>query len=396
MQYKNGKEGPLGSWLNDSPSAHYMRLPGDSGRFQASEIRLFGSDCGFSTATSTSANFNSTTTQILVISVWKTEGGTHAFVGIPVWTCEGRKGMQHVEDQKGTHACLYIAVKFVEYRQGLGAAWNVADIAEGSTVVIFGLGTVGLSVAQGAKLRGASQIIGVDTNPEKHEKAKEAEFWFLKARRHKGRKCSNLVTMGFLIPIPTILGVIFFSFSLLFLPTQNATRSNTTLSQPSGANNEVRDLPTLQNHTQNKADSVKPLVLEANQSSNGSIVSEVPYTANNHTQNMQNSNKDHALKPNQTTISAPISTQPANQSANSSTITVSPVSANQNPQSSPNSVSSVKGNSGKQEKGVAVKNEASNNTASLLNKQNNGSKQKNRTNSEASGKQGIESLLNCD
>ncbi|KAF2321683.1 hypothetical protein GH714_001330 [Hevea brasiliensis] len=317
-------------------------------------------------------------------------------------------------------------------KNGLGAAWNVADIAEGSTVVIFGLGTVGLSVAQGAKLRGASQIIGVDTNPEKHEKAKvfgithfinpndfkepiqqvvksitnggadysfeskEAEFWFLKARRHKGRKCSNLVTMGFLIPIPTILGVIFFSFSLLFLPTQNATRSNTTLSQPSGANNEVRDLPTLQNHTQNKADSVKPLVLEANQSSNGSIVSEVPYTANNHTQNMQNSNKDHALKPNQTTISAPISTQPANQSANSSTITVSPVSANQNPQSSPNSVSSVKGNSGKQEKGVAVKNEASNNTASLLNKQSNGSKQKNRTNSEASGKQGIESLLNCD
>ncbi|KAF2307761.1 hypothetical protein GH714_031514 [Hevea brasiliensis] len=59
------------------------------------------------------------------------------------------------------------------------------------------------------------------------------------------------------------------------LPTQNTTRSNTTLSQPSGANNEVRDLPTLQNHTQNKADSVKPLVLEANQSSNGSIVSEV-------------------------------------------------------------------------------------------------------------------------
>ncbi|KAF2323862.1 hypothetical protein GH714_001831 [Hevea brasiliensis] len=57
-------------------------------------------------------------------------------------------------------------------KNGLGAAWNVADIAEGSTVVIFGLGTVGLSVAQGAKLRGASQIIGVDTNPEKHEKAK--------------------------------------------------------------------------------------------------------------------------------------------------------------------------------------------------------------------------------
>ncbi|XP_059454975.1 alcohol dehydrogenase-like 6, partial [Corylus avellana] len=48
----------------------------------------------------------------------------------------------------------------------------VADISKGSTVAIFGLGTVGLSVAQGAKLRGASRIIGVDTNPEKGEKAK--------------------------------------------------------------------------------------------------------------------------------------------------------------------------------------------------------------------------------
>ncbi|CAI0400187.1 unnamed protein product [Linum tenue] len=42
---------------------------------------------------------------------------------------------------------------------GLGAAWNVAAVSEGSTVVIFGLGTVGLSVAQGARLKGASRII---------------------------------------------------------------------------------------------------------------------------------------------------------------------------------------------------------------------------------------------
>ncbi|XP_042038821.1 alcohol dehydrogenase-like 6 [Salvia splendens] len=55
---------------------------------------------------------------------------------------------------------------------GLGAAWKVANISEGSTVVVFGLGTVGLSVAQGAKLRGASRIIGIDTNPEKSERAK--------------------------------------------------------------------------------------------------------------------------------------------------------------------------------------------------------------------------------
>ncbi|XP_010519588.1 PREDICTED: alcohol dehydrogenase-like 6 isoform X2 [Tarenaya hassleriana] len=55
---------------------------------------------------------------------------------------------------------------------GLGAAWNVANVSKGSTVAIFGLGTVGLSVAQGAKLRGADRIIGVDINPAKAEKAK--------------------------------------------------------------------------------------------------------------------------------------------------------------------------------------------------------------------------------
>ncbi|KAL6178333.1 hypothetical protein ACLB2K_049851 [Fragaria x ananassa] len=60
---------------------------------------------------------------------------------------------------------------------GLGAAWNVANISNGSSVVIFGLGTVGLSVAQGAKLRGASAIIGVDTNPEKGEKGSVSSYF---------------------------------------------------------------------------------------------------------------------------------------------------------------------------------------------------------------------------
>ncbi|KAK8347778.1 hypothetical protein V6Z12_A06G039400 [Gossypium hirsutum] len=56
---------------------------------------------------------------------------------------------------------------------GIGAAWKVADIEEGSTVAIFGLGTVGLAVAEGARLRGASKIIGVDLNQEKIEIGKQ-------------------------------------------------------------------------------------------------------------------------------------------------------------------------------------------------------------------------------
>ncbi|KAH0683739.1 hypothetical protein KY290_022373 [Solanum tuberosum] len=56
---------------------------------------------------------------------------------------------------------------------GLGAAWKVAEVEEGSTVAIFGLGAVGLAVAEGARLRGASKIIGVDLNPEKFEIGKK-------------------------------------------------------------------------------------------------------------------------------------------------------------------------------------------------------------------------------
>ncbi|XP_030455325.1 alcohol dehydrogenase-like 2 isoform X2 [Syzygium oleosum] len=56
---------------------------------------------------------------------------------------------------------------------GVGGAWKVADIEQGSSVVIFGLGVVGLAVAEGARLRGASKIVGVDLNPDKFEIGKK-------------------------------------------------------------------------------------------------------------------------------------------------------------------------------------------------------------------------------
>lgn len=52
---------------------------------------------------------------------------------------------------------------------GVGAAWKVAAVEEGSTVAVFGLGAVGLAVAEGSRLRGATKIIGVDLNPDKFE-----------------------------------------------------------------------------------------------------------------------------------------------------------------------------------------------------------------------------------
>ena len=50
---------------------------------------------------------------------------------------------------------------------GLGAALFAAKIEKGSSVIVFGLGGIGLNVVQGAKLAGARQIIGIDTNPGK-------------------------------------------------------------------------------------------------------------------------------------------------------------------------------------------------------------------------------------
>ena len=49
------------------------------------------------------------------------------------------------------------------------AVWNTCKVETGSTVAVFGLGAVGLAVVQGAKMAGASRIIGVDVNNSKRE-----------------------------------------------------------------------------------------------------------------------------------------------------------------------------------------------------------------------------------
>lgn len=56
---------------------------------------------------------------------------------------------------------------------GIGAVMNTAKVEAGSTVVVFGLGGIGLSVVQGAVMAQASRIIGVDINPTKFELAQQ-------------------------------------------------------------------------------------------------------------------------------------------------------------------------------------------------------------------------------
>ncbi|XP_065857795.1 alcohol dehydrogenase 1-like [Euphorbia lathyris] len=56
---------------------------------------------------------------------------------------------------------------------GLGATLNVAKPPKGSSVAVFGLGAVGLAAAEGARIAGASRIIGVDLNSNRFEEAKK-------------------------------------------------------------------------------------------------------------------------------------------------------------------------------------------------------------------------------
>ena len=50
---------------------------------------------------------------------------------------------------------------------GIGAVIWTAKVEPGSKVVVFGLGGIGLNVIQGARLAGASMIVGVDLNPNR-------------------------------------------------------------------------------------------------------------------------------------------------------------------------------------------------------------------------------------
>jgi S-(hydroxymethyl)glutathione dehydrogenase/alcohol dehydrogenase len=52
---------------------------------------------------------------------------------------------------------------------GIGAVLNRARVPEGASVLVIGVGGIGLNVIQGAALAGAARIIAVDTNPRKRD-----------------------------------------------------------------------------------------------------------------------------------------------------------------------------------------------------------------------------------
>ena len=56
---------------------------------------------------------------------------------------------------------------------GIGAVLNTAKVEKGANVAVFGMGGIGLSVIQGAKMAGAGKIIAIDINNSKEEMARK-------------------------------------------------------------------------------------------------------------------------------------------------------------------------------------------------------------------------------
>jgi S-(hydroxymethyl)glutathione dehydrogenase / alcohol dehydrogenase len=63
------------------------------------------------------------------------------------------------------------AVLGCSVQTGVGAVLNTAAVEAGATVVIVGLGGIGISIAQGARIAGASRVWGIDPVAERREQA---------------------------------------------------------------------------------------------------------------------------------------------------------------------------------------------------------------------------------
>ena len=55
---------------------------------------------------------------------------------------------------------------------GIGSVFHVAEVQPGTTVIVFGLGGIGLNVVQAARLAGATMIVAVDINDAKETPAR--------------------------------------------------------------------------------------------------------------------------------------------------------------------------------------------------------------------------------
>ncbi len=79
---------------------------------------------------------------------------------------------------------------------GVWAVVNTARVTPGATVIVFGLGGIGLNVIQGARLAGAARIVGVDLNDGKEDWGRRFGMTaFVNPKRVEGDLVAHLVAM---------------------------------------------------------------------------------------------------------------------------------------------------------------------------------------------------------
>ncbi|XP_030500945.2 CYP enzymes assisting alcohol dehydrogenase [Cannabis sativa] len=80
------------------------------------------------------------------------------------------------------------------FSTGFGAPWKEAEIEEGSSVAVIGLGAVGLGVVEGSRMRGATKIIGIDKNQRRKEKGEAFGVTdFINPLLHSNKSVSELI-----------------------------------------------------------------------------------------------------------------------------------------------------------------------------------------------------------
>src|SRR5512147_1576337 len=79
---------------------------------------------------------------------------------------------------------------------GVGAVTNTAKVEPGANCIVFGLGGIGLNVIQGAKMVGASMIVGVDINPKREEwRRRFGMTHFVDPKKVEGDLVAHLVAL---------------------------------------------------------------------------------------------------------------------------------------------------------------------------------------------------------
>jgi S-(hydroxymethyl)glutathione dehydrogenase/alcohol dehydrogenase len=79
---------------------------------------------------------------------------------------------------------------------GIGAVIWTAKVEPGASVVVFGLGGIGLNVVQGARLAGARMIVGIDINPARRPLAEQLGMThFVNPKEVEGDLVAHLVAL---------------------------------------------------------------------------------------------------------------------------------------------------------------------------------------------------------